>query len=77
LWILSFYLDLLLYSLFLFCKVLVDNTYPKEYTNDSKHGAPEQVGRPTFVVVWPKLWWCVFWCLLESSWFVYVMDKHD
>jgi hypothetical protein len=31
-------LDLLLYSLFLLCKGLVDNTYPKEYANDSKHG---------------------------------------
>jgi hypothetical protein len=29
-------LDLLLYSLFLLCKGLVDNTYPKVYTNDSK-----------------------------------------
>ena len=31
-------LDLLLYLLFLLCKGLVDNTYPKEYTNDSKQG---------------------------------------
>jgi hypothetical protein len=28
--------DLLLLSLFLLCKGLVDNIYPKEYTNDSK-----------------------------------------
>ena len=31
-------LELLLYSLFLLYKGLVDNTYLKEYTNDSKQG---------------------------------------
>jgi hypothetical protein len=31
-------LDLLLYSLFLLCKGLADNTYQKEYTNNSKQG---------------------------------------
>ena len=31
-------LELLLYSLFLLYKGLVDNTYPKEYANDSKQG---------------------------------------
>jgi hypothetical protein len=36
LWILSFCFDVLLYSLFLLYKGLVDNIYPKEYTNDSK-----------------------------------------
>jgi hypothetical protein len=34
--LLSLSLDPLLLSLFLLCKVLVDNTYLKEYTNDSK-----------------------------------------
>jgi hypothetical protein len=33
---LSHSLDLLLLTLYLFCKGLVDNTYSKEYTNDSK-----------------------------------------
>jgi hypothetical protein len=31
-------LDLLLYSLFLLCEGLADNTYQKEYTNNSKQG---------------------------------------
>ena len=38
LWISALYLDLLLLLLFLLYKILVDNTYPKEYTNDSKQG---------------------------------------
>jgi hypothetical protein len=29
-------LDLVLHLLFLFCRGLVDNTYPKEYTNNNK-----------------------------------------